>query len=69
MSKPRGLGRYKTSFSQREMYNDYKANRKRKSKITRDQFFQIVTKFNKSVIKLMLYKNLHFQPSSHWLKK
>lgn len=55
------LHEYKSAFSQREMYNDYKKNRRLNSKVTRNDFFRIVTKFNKGIVKLLLYKNLHFE--------
>lgn len=53
--------RYKTSFPQREMYNSYKQNRKKKAKIIRDDFFRLIATFNREVMKLILYKNLLFK--------
>lgn len=53
--------RYLTSFTQREMYNDYKKHRKLNSKVTRDNFSKIVFKFNREIIKLILYHNFQFK--------
>lgn len=53
--------RYKNSFSQREMYNSYKENRKQKPNVKREEFFEIVAKFNREIIKNIIYNNLQFK--------
>ena len=52
---------YTTALLQRAFHKDYMKHRKIKSAINREIFFELSNKFNREVMKLILYKGIDFR--------
>jgi hypothetical protein len=57
----RGKGKVKTDYTQNDLYNFYKENSQFNLDIKKIKFNKIIKKFNRELIKLILYKNFAFK--------
>ena len=60
MTQPTSRNKYKTSYDKRQVYNDYKKNRRSTTRVNREVFLRIVSEFNKKIMKQIIYKNHKF---------
>jgi len=61
MEKKRGLGKIKTDYTQNDLYKYYIKTSNFDLEMPREKFNKIIKRFNRELVKLLLYKNFEFK--------